>query len=193
MRNKKWMMLNEQSPRRKVRLYIFLSASNKVHALWLLPCCCMTINYFITTAKEIVPFRLLDEESKAKFMLSCFTELEYAVEAVHGNIGLTPDHITNEISKIPSSVHDKLFDLSIIEMYCSKACFKKIQSHIETLENNPQWICNICSTNIGKKHSIACERCLKWYHFTCTKLKRKPRDDWFCMECQELANKGTLH
>ena len=48
-------------------------------------------------------------------------------------------------------------------------------------------VCGVCKEE-ADGHSIACEKCLEWFHLKCVGLKRKPNiPDWFCKCCLDAS------
>lgn len=76
-------------------------------------------------------------------------------------------------------------DLNRIEKYFVANAWKVVLD-VSEKKNKTKWICPGCSTTISSKdESVACERCLWWYHIKCTSLKRPPKTrNWFCSKCK---------
>lgn len=121
----------------------------------------------------------MDKEEKAILCLSCFTSLENATEAVHGNIVVSEDLLSKE-KNIPSTVLEKEFNLEVIMPFLTKKALSIVQSQVQNKVTTPTWLCGTCRKRIGGKRAIICERCLVLSHFDCTKLSKKPVSDWFC-------------
>ena len=119
----------------------------------------------------IVPFIKLKSAEKDKIVLECVVSPSTANNALKG-VPVTKEKLKSDLSTISDLIRDeKYVDLHRIEKYfedsawteCLKFCDKKKSSN---------WFCSVCQKIISMSNdSVACERCLKWNHLSCTSLK----------------------
>ena len=86
-------------------------------------------------------------------------------------------------AKLPDSLLDENVNITFIEEYCAGNTFIKLKQLVKEKSKRSAWKCGTCSKFLGKKHSILCDQCLPWSHYNCSKLKKKPVRNWFCMKC----------
>lgn len=77
-------------------------------------------------------------------------------------------------------------DLGIIEKYFTPVSWTMLGNY-KTNHKNDTWICPQCRRHFGRADGKwKCERCLFWYHETCSrpkKVKRSNTDAYFCCSC----------
>ena len=84
--------------------------------------------------------------------------------------------------KIPCSVLDKNVDVCLVRHHFSNDAWMIVQDVISRKAEMDVWVCNVCQHDVhdGRK-SIACESCLKWYHFSCGLNKNPKKKNWFLL------------
>ncbi|XP_042865156.1 uncharacterized protein LOC122248876 [Penaeus japonicus] len=130
------------------------------------------------------PFRKLRVREKHQVMLECFVSSPAAKKALQGTL-ILPDEVQTDIKCIPDLVRDEdNVDLQQVERYFTSEAWNVVLGLVKKKENS-QWICAPCAKTIKEnERSVACERCLSWFHFPCALLsKRPPREYWFCRDC----------
>ena len=45
------------------------------------------------------------------------------------------------------------------------------------------WTCKLCRED-SSCESIGCDHCNEWYHLNCLKMKKIPKNEWFCVDCK---------
>ena len=86
---------------------------------------------------------------------------------------------------------DENVNINLIEEYCVGNTFIKLKQLVKEKSKRSAWKYGNCSNFLGKKHSILCDRCLLWSHYNCSKLKKKPVVNWFCMKCAADFEEGN--
>ena len=115
-----------------------------------------------------------------------FVRRSVANKAIRGEKLISVEEVETNIHNIPDMVRDKEnVVLGRIEKYFVADAWKKVLNASEK-KNKSKWMCPRCSTSIrDRDKSIVCERCLYWYHVSCTSLKGPPKaKNWFCGTCK---------
>ncbi|XP_069983312.1 uncharacterized protein [Penaeus vannamei] len=131
------------------------------------------------------PFRKLRVREKHRVVLECFVSGPTAMKALQGT-PISVKEVQTDVSHIPDLVRDEdNVDLQQVERYFSSEAWGVVLNLVKKKENS-LWICAPCTKTIKEnERSVACERCLSWFHFPCALLsKRPPREYWFCRDCK---------
>lgn len=135
----------------------------------------------------LLPFQKLKPCEKERVILECITKNRVvAAEALNGRRLLGDEDIETNIHLIPDTVRDtEKIDIFRIEKYFGQDTWLKVLQQIQKKEEVP-WQCKMCNKAIkSNQESIACDRCLLWYHFLCSSLSSKPKSrNWFCKCCK---------
>jgi zinc finger SWIM domain-containing protein 3 len=136
--------------------------------------------------KGLVPFSKLRAVEKDRVLLECLVRPFVASKAISDGKLVHEESVKNNIHDIPDMIRDnENVDLSRIDKYFTARAWSAVLKISEKKEHS-KWICPGCSKSIKSEDSIACERCLGWYHTKCTSMKKgQPKlKNWFCKICK---------
>ena len=135
--------------------------------------------------RGLIPFSKIKADEKNRIILECLVSPLVARQALDGKL-ITPENIETNIKMIPDLIRDnENVDVYRIERYFTEKAWMVVLRTLQKKENS-KWLCPGCSKAIRKaENSVACERCLNWYHFPCVHLDCKPKvRNWFCRNCK---------
>jgi len=139
----------------------------------------------------LLPYNKLKPYDKERMILECVTKKRIVVaEALNGKRLLDNDDIQTNIQLIPDTVRDRdNIDIFRVEKFFNKDSWLQLLEIMQKKEETA-WHCKACSKAIkDNQESIACDRCLSWYHFLCSSLSTKPKArNWFCKSCKTKFN-----
>ena len=136
-------------------------------------------------SRNLVPFAKLKPEEKDRLLLECFVSPLTAEQALTG-AQIQNCTIESNPLKIPDLARDEsVVDINRIEKYFRNEEWLRVLEALTKKRKFP-WICSGCTKAIkNSQDSVACERCLNWYHFPCVALHKKPKTkNWFCRNCK---------
>ena len=91
--------------------------------------------------------------------------------------------------KLPDGILDENIDIHLIRRYFSNDAWLMVMDVIKQKQDNPVYVCKICSHDLHEQPSIVCDHCLQWFHVQCVGLKNIPKKKhWFCRECHLSPN-----
>lgn len=92
------------------------------------------------------------------------------------------------IGKISDAIRDHgMVDIYRVEKYFEKEAWLSVLKASEEEKNCVGFVCAVCVKMIRDEceDSIVCDRCPLSSHFTCTSLKKRPKNkNWFCNSCR---------
>ena len=139
----------------------------------------------------LLPYKKLKPYDKERMILECVTKKRIVVaEALSGKRLLDNDDIQTNIHLIPDTVRDRdNIDIFRFEKFFTEETWFQILEILQRKEESA-WYCKACSKAVkDNQESIACDRCLLWYHFSCSSLSSKPKArNWFCKTCKNKFN-----
>ena len=118
-------------------------------------------------------------------MGQCFVSSLTAKQALNG-VQIQNCTIEANSLKIPDLARDEsAVDVNRIEKYFVNEGWSIVLGALAKKRKFP-WICPGCTKGIKtSQNSVACERCLNWYHFSCLSLQKKPKTKyWLCRNCK---------
>ena len=123
-------------------------------------------------------------------MLSWITEYSNAEYTVF-NHSTIPKVLLTRFEDVTDSIRDPEFKLERIREYFEKDAFMEVCEY-KKMKKRQSWKCGTCNKNLrnnSKKNtrSVACERCLRWSHLSCSKLT-SGESDWFCNPCKDFVS-----
>ena len=125
------------------------------------------------------PFSKFSPLEKDRVMLECFTNKVNVVADIDGSRLLSIDDVFG-FNSITDEVRDENIDIHRVEKYFNQTGWYTALENFHKKETSG-WTCLACHKRISKKESsFICERCLRWCHLSCTKLKKPTK-------IQELA------
>ena len=126
-------------------------------------------------------------------ILTWITDDKFAKKILENSEVLSEEKLPTFV-KLPDSLLDENVNINFIEEYRAGNTFIKLKQLVKEKSKRSAWKCGTCSKFLGKKHSIFCDRCLLWSHYNCSKLKKKPVGNWFCIKCVADFEEGnSLH
>jgi len=97
------------------------------------------------------------------------------------------EEIPFNVSELSPSLLDENVNWKLVEKYFTKSAWLKVSHLIGQLQEDPDWICGVCREDLSLSHSVVCECCLVWYHFSCVGLNNKPKKAaGFCRFCYKV-------
>ena len=136
---------------------------------------------------KILPFCKLQPKEKDRIILECITNPLSAAVGLSGKRILNKSDLNYNIHDIPDMIKDREnVDINRIAKYFDKKAWLDILGILHKKEQQ-KYSCSVCSSEISdeSQESIACERCLSWFHFSCTSIKSAPKKrNWFCSGCK---------
>ena len=141
-------------------------------------------------ADKPVPFEKLGASEKDVAILRCFVSDEVAHEAVNGDGRLISSYaLKSNIHHIPDLVRDSsAVSVSRVEKYFDSEAWGNVQDLVK-LKSSSKFECPRCLNCISDEaeDSICCDKCMSWFHFQCTNLKKSPKSKyWFCRACKAV-------
>ena len=135
---------------------------------------------------SLVPFCRLSPKEKDKMILGALSPALAIGEAMGGNRLLNKEDIL-PVGKISDAIRDHdMVDIYRVEKYFEKeAWLSVVKASAE--KNCVGFVCAVSAKMIRDEceDSIVCDGCLLWSHFTCTSLKKRPKNkNWFCNSCR---------
>ena len=125
------------------------------------------------------PFSKLNPLEKDRVILQFFTNRFNVVAAIDGSTILSVDDLFG-FNAIPDTVRDEnIDDIHRVEKYFNQTGWYAAQENFHEKEKRGGR-----ALLVTIKSSVICERCLRWYHLSCSNLKRPPKSrHWFCKVC----------
>lgn len=136
--------------------------------------------------KGLLPFSRVRGDEKNRIILECFVRPLIAKKAIENGKLISSDEVESNIHNIPDMVRDKEnVDIYRIEKFFSRDAWLIVLATCEE-KNKSKWTCPGCTSSLKRgDESVACERCLQWYHMKCTSLNGLPKvKNWFCRKCK---------
>ena len=133
---------------------------------------------------KLVPFEHMTEQQQHSTVLSwlvdrnvinkCMTE-QYMIQ--EEDVEVNPENI---------SLACKEVDVSSVQQYFHDDAWQLAKQATELRQAN-EWTCYVCSEELETR-SIACDRCLLWFHYHCASISAKPKTKfWYCIQCRSAA------
>ena len=132
----------------------------------------------------------MQHREQCRKILTWITDNEFAKKILENSEVLSEENLPT-FAKLPDSLLDENVNITLIEEYCAGNTFIKLKQLVKEKSKCSAWKCGTCSKFLGKKHSILCDRCLLSLHYNCSKLKKKPVGNWFCMKCVADFEEGN--
>lgn len=145
--------------------------------------------YFYSFVGTLQAYCDMDEHNKCKMLLSWFVGSENASLIVSESEEPDTTMLPKSARNLPDSIRDSIIATNILKKFAKPEFISHIDNLVAQKQRSKQWKCGICKKNIANERCIACDRCLMWNHFSCTKLKKKPHSNWFCTICIEDMGK----
>ena len=133
-----------------------------------------------------LPFCKLQPDEKSRIILECLTAELAAAECLSGKRLLSDGDVKSNIQLIPDTVRDEEnIDINRVQKYFNNKGWLAVLNVLEK-KRNAKWCCSYCDKVLAdNQESIACDRCLLWFHFACTTLKKQPKSrNLFCRCCK---------
>ena len=98
-------------------------------------------------------------------------------------------------TEIDNAIYNPLVCLQSVKYLFTTEAWDCFQEFYKNKAQLLQYQCNFClKSDANEDDLFPCDHCLKYYHFTCVKLKKvvKKRQVWFCGPCkaqEKLCNK----
>lgn len=138
-------------------------------------------------SQKLIPFCKLQPNDKDRIILECLTNALSAAEALSGKRLLMKSDLNYNIQEIPDTIRDKdNIDIYRTVKYFQKNAWLDVLACVHKKEQQ-EYCCTVCSKIISdeSQKSIACDRCLTWFHFSCTSITAAPKKrNWFCNSCK---------
>ena len=100
-----------------------------------------------------------------------------AVACLSGKRLLSDDDVQSNIQLIPDTARDKEnIDIDRVQKYFNDKGWLAVLN-VLSKKDDTKWCCSFCNKVISDdQESIACDRCLLWFHFSCTSLKKNSQN-----------------
>ena len=139
----------------------------------------------------LLPYKKMKPYDKERMIMECVSEKRIMdAEALNGKRLLDNDDIQTNIHFIPDTVRDRdNIDIFRVEKFFTEDAWLQLLEILQKKEESA-WHCKACSKAVkDNQESIACDRCLLWYHFSCLSLSSKPQArNSFCKTCKNKFN-----
>ena len=175
-----WEALNCLKPLDRLKLTGKWSFTSNNGGFHFLKSECVTLSFYPSTKTSNVQ-GMKEKEMRDKILSLAPEETGEFVNLVDDNVNHDGGDVEGneddyeEEDMISQGEQGSTTTLPITEMHC---CCNKNSAAIA------------CSKALkDNQESIACDRCLLWYHFSCSSLSSKPKArNWFCKTCKNKFN-----
>ena len=131
---------------------------------------------------SITPYTKLKGIEKDRIILACLVSPSVARNALKGVLLIVAEEIKININEISDLIRDGNYvDFHRIEIYFKEEAWLECLKVYEQ-QKRSKWLCSTCQKILAKyTNSLVCERCLKWWHLSCSNLEKNPKlRNWYC-------------
>ena len=138
---------------------------------------------------HLVPFERQKPSERNHARLSRITGSQTATNAIRNGYVIETEDIILSNQSLSWYADDQSFHK--LRPYFTDAAFAMLGSHIRDSDAT-ETMCAACRTTSGdacgkRVKWIQCDSCLLWLHLNCTSVTRKPKRNWFRIECEWFA------
>ncbi|KAL7299452.1 hypothetical protein TKK_0007694 [Trichogramma kaykai] len=138
----------------------------------------------ISRTIKCIPYEKMSDLEKSRIILKWILKPGTLNKKVLDTIFDESDFI--DFNNMPCWIYDPDIDINIVKKRMDKRIFNRLKSVIKRNEKNVQWICSKCNNDLNNgQYSIGCDGCMKWQHYKCAGLKKKPKQYFFCHDCMK--------